>query len=92
MATTALPTHTVLDGPERDSLLTDSTAATLKAVLLLQPIVPELRAQGLSDTEIINTMVELMNAGMVRLIEHDGRVGLVPTNESRAKRRPRRRP
>jgi hypothetical protein len=101
-----LPTDTVLDGPDRNLRLDNEAAKLLKSILLLQPQVPEMRAHGLSDTEIINTMVELLDAGLFELIQHGDQIGFIPTDkawttagieppasgwEPRAKRRPRRR-
>ncbi len=77
-----LPTDTVLDGPERDPRLTHEAAQLLKSILLLQPLVPEMRARGLSDTEIINTMVELLDAGLFELIEHGDQIGFIPTDKA----------
>src|SRR5690349_3421812 len=101
-----LPTDTVLDRPERNPQLDDEAAQLLKVTLLLQPQVPEMRAQGLSDTEIVNTMVELLDAGLFELAQHGDQIGFIPTDkawttagieppasgwEPRVKRRPRRR-
>src|SRR3954469_7683699 len=74
-----LPTDTALDGPERDPLIDDEMAAVLKAVYLAQLQVPEFRAPGMSDTEIVDTLHELVQAGFVRIVQHGDRVGLVPT-------------
>ena|SRR5689334_2175102 len=101
-----LPTDTLLDGPEYDPRLDHEAAQLLKSILLLQPQVPEMRAHGLSDTEIINTMVELLDAGLFELIQHGDQIGFIPTEkawttagieppasgwEPRAKRHPRHR-
>ena len=101
-----LPTDTVLDGPERNPQLDHEAAQLLKSILLLQPQVPEMRAQGLSDTKIINTMVELLDAGLFELIQHGDQIRFIPTEkawtttgivpppsgwEPRAKRRPHHR-
>jgi hypothetical protein len=106
MAKTTLPTNTVLDRPRHGSRLDAESATLVKAALLLQPQVPEMRAGGLSDTEIINTMVELLDAGLFELVQLGDRIGFIPTDkawttagieppasgwEPRAKRRPRRR-
>jgi hypothetical protein len=106
MADIALPTDTVLDKPRHGSRLDTETATLVKAALLLQPQVPELRAHGLSDTEIVNTMVELLDAGLFELVQYGDQVGFIPTDkawttaginppasgwEPRAKRRPRHR-
>jgi ethanolamine ammonia-lyase small subunit len=104
MTDIALPTDTVLDRPRHGSRLGTETATLVKAALLLQPQVPELRAHGLSDTEIVDTMVELLDAGLFELIQHGNQIGFIPTEkawttagivppasgwEPRVKRRPR---
>ena len=73
-----LPTNTVLDGPERDPMLDDEAVAVLKAVYLRQPQVPEFRARGMSDTEIVDAMHGIAQAGILNIVQHGGRVGLVP--------------
>jgi hypothetical protein len=77
-----LPADTVLDDPGRDPRLSDGVADTLKAALLLQPQVPELRAQGLTDTEIVDAMMALMTAGMFELVQDGDRICFVPTGET----------
>ena len=77
-----LPTDTVLDEPERVLQLGNEPAQLLKSILLLQPQVPEMRAHGLSDTEIINTMVELLDAGLFELIQHGDQIGFIPTDKA----------
>src|SRR5689334_17736257 len=106
MAEPALPTDTVLDGPERNPRLDDDAATLLKVALLRQPIVPDMHVAGLSDTEIVNTMVELLDAGLFELVQHGAQIGFIPTDkawttagigppasgwEPQAKRCPRRR-
>ena len=66
MSESSLPMNTVLDGPERDPLLDDETAAILKAVYLKQPQVLAFRAHGMSDAEIVNTMHDMAQAGLPR--------------------------
>jgi hypothetical protein len=73
-----LPTNTVLDGPERDPMLDDEAVAVLKAVYLRQPQVPEFRARGMSDTEIVDAMHGIAQAGILNIVQHGGRVGLAP--------------
>ena len=73
-----LPMNTVLDGPERDPMLDDEAVAVLKAVYLRQPQVPEFRARGMSDTEIVDAMHGMAQAGILKIIQDGGRVGLVP--------------
>ena len=73
-----LPTNTVLDGPERDPMLDDEAVAVLKAVYLRQPQVPEFRARGMSDTEIVDAMHEIAQAGILNIVQHGGRIGLAP--------------
>jgi len=70
--------NTVLDGPERDPMLDDEAVAVLKAVYLKQPQVPEFRARGMSDTEIVDAMHGMAQAGILKIIQRGGRVGLVP--------------
>ena len=72
-----LPMNTVLDGPERDPLLDDEAVAVLKAVYLRQPQVPEFRARGMSDTEIVDAMHGIAQAGILKIVQRGGRVGLV---------------
>ena len=72
-----LPMNTVLDGPERDPMLDDEAVAVLKAVYLRQPQVPEFRARGMSDTEIVDAMHGMAQAGILKIIQRGGRVGLV---------------
>ena len=71
-----LPMNTVLDGPERDPMLDDEAVAVLKAVYLRQPQVPEFRARGMSDTEIVDAMHGIAQAGILNIVQHGGRVGL----------------
>ncbi len=73
-----LPMNTVLDGPKRDSMLDDEAVAVLKAVYLKQPQVPEFRARGMSDTEIVDAMHGMAQAGILKIIQRGGRVGLMP--------------
>src|SRR3954468_7268068 len=73
-----LPTNTVLDGPERDLMLDDEAVAVLKAVYLRQPQVPEFRARGMSDTEIVDAMHGIAQAGILKIVQRGGKVGLVP--------------
>ena len=73
-----LPMNTVLDGPERDPMLDDEAVAVLKAVYLRQPQVPEFRARGMSDTEIVDAMHGIAQAGILKIVQRGGRVGLVP--------------
>jgi len=73
-----LPMNTVLDGPKRDPMLDDEAVAVLKAVYLKQPQVPEFRARGMSDTEIVDAMHGMAQAGILKIIQRGGRVGLVP--------------
>ena len=73
-----LPMNTVLDGPKRDPLLDDEAVAVLKAVYLRQPQVPEFRARGMSDTEIVDAMHGIAQAGILKIVQRDGKVGLVP--------------
>ncbi len=73
-----LPMNTVLDGPKRDSMLDDEAVAVLKAVYLKQPQVPEFRARGMSDTEIVDARHGMAQAGILKIIQRGGRVGLVP--------------
>src|SRR4051794_18844151 len=82
MAEPVLPTDTLLDQSERDPRLSAETVAVLKGAMLLQPAVPELRAQGLSDTEIVDAMVELMDAGLFELVERGDQVRFVPTDKA----------
>src|SRR4051812_50128564 len=72
-----LPTNTVLDGPERDPMLDDEAVAVLKAVYLRQPQVPEFRARGMSDAEIINAIHGIAQAGILKIVQRGGRVGLM---------------
>ena len=74
----SLPMNTVLDGPERDPMLDDEAVAVLKAVYLKQPQVPEFRARGMSDTEIVDAMHEIAQAGILKIVQRGGKVGLVP--------------
>jgi hypothetical protein len=73
-----LPTNTVLDGPERDPMLDDEAVAVLKAVYLRQPQVPEFRARGMSDTEIVDAMHGIAQAGILNIVQHGDRLGLAP--------------
>ena len=73
-----LPMNTVLDGPERDPMLDDEAVAVLKAVYLRQPQVPEFRARGMSDTEIVDAMHGIAQAGILEIVQRGGRVGRVP--------------
>ena len=73
-----LPMNTVLDGPERDPMLDDEVVAVLKAVYLKQPQVPEFRARGMSDTEIVDAMHGIAQAGILEIVQRGGSVGLVP--------------
>ena len=73
-----LPMNTALDGPERDPLLDDEAVAVLKAVYLRQPQVPEFRARGMSDTEIVDAMHGIAQAGILKIVQRGDRVGLVP--------------
>jgi hypothetical protein len=73
-----LPMNTVLDGPERDPLLDDEAVAVLKAVYLRQPQVPEFRARGMSDTEIVNAMHGIAQAGILKIVQCGGGIDLVP--------------
>src|SRR4051794_36006812 len=73
-----LPMNTVLDGPERDPMLDDEAVAVLKAVYLRQPQVPEFRARGMSDTEIVDAMHGIAQAGILKIVQRGGKVGLVP--------------
>ena len=82
MADIVLPTDTVLDRPRHDSRLDVESATLIKTALLLQPQVPELRAHGLSDTEIVNTMIELLDAGLFELIQHGNQIGFIPTEKA----------
>jgi hypothetical protein len=82
MTDIALPTDTVLDRPRHGSRLDTESATLVKAALLLQPQVPELRARGLSDTEIVDTMVELLDAGLFELIQHGDQIRFIPTEKA----------
>ena len=63
-----LPMNTVLDGPECDPMLDDKAVAVLKAVYLRQPQVPEFRARGMSDAEIVDmTLSHLCGIGVILL-------------------------
>src|SRR4051794_12173562 len=73
-----LPMNTVLDGPERDPLLDDEAVAVLKAVYLRQPQVPEFRARGMSDTEIVDAMHGIAQAGILKIVQRGGGIDLVP--------------
>src|SRR4051812_1775945 len=64
-----LPMNTVLDGPERDPMLDDEAVAVLKAVYLKQPQVPEFRARGMSDTEIVDAMHGIAQAGILKIVK-----------------------
>ena len=79
-----LPMNTVLDGPERDPMLDDEAVAVLKAVYLRQPQVPEFRARGMSDTEI----VENKRLGAVLAFIREQQIARA---EPRSKKAPRRR-
>src|SRR4051794_25186712 len=74
-----LPTDTVLDSPERDPEIDDEIAAVLKAIYLSQPRVATFRSRGMTDAEIVNAMHALVLAGLVRIVEHDGQIGVEPT-------------
>ena len=73
-----LPMNTVLDGPERDPMLDDEAVAVLKAVYLRQPQVPEFRARGMSDTEIVDAMHGIAQAGILKIVQRGGGVDLMP--------------
>src|SRR4051794_29750529 len=79
-----LPTDTVLDSPERDPEIDDETAAVLKAIYLSQPRVATFRSRGMTDAEIVNAMHALVLAGLVRIVEHDGQISVVPTEAGTA--------
>src|SRR4051794_7004751 len=79
-----LPTDTVLDSPERDPEIDDEIAAVLKAIYLSQPRVATFRSRGMTDAEIVNAMHALVLAGLVRIVEHDGQIGVVPTEAGTA--------
>jgi len=101
MSESSLPTNTVLDGLERDPMLDDEMVAVLKAVYLKQPQALEFRASGMSDAEIVDAMHEIAQAGLLKIVQKNSRVSLVPTEspagltpqqrKARAKRRQRRR-
>jgi hypothetical protein len=73
-----LPMNTVLDGPARDPMLDDEAVAVLKAVYLRQPQVPEFRARGMSDTEIVDAMHGIAQAGILKIVQRGGGIDLVP--------------
>jgi hypothetical protein len=84
MEDSSLPLDTVLDGPDRDPEIDGESAAILKAVYLSQPTVAARRGRRMSDTQIVNAMHALVRAGLLRLVEHDGRIGIVPTDAGAA--------
>src|SRR3954464_4314799 len=45
---------------------------------LRQPQVPEFRARGMSDTEIVDAMHGIAQAGILKIVQRGGKVGLVP--------------
>ena len=59
-------------------MLDDEAVAVLKAVYLKQPQVPEFRARGMSDTEIVDAMHGIAQAGILKIVQRGSRVGLVP--------------
>ena len=79
MDNSSLPTDTMLDGPERDPEIDDESAAVLKTIYLSQPRVATFRSRGMTDAKIVNAMHALVLAGLVRIVEHDGQIGVVPT-------------
>src|SRR3954454_20960777 len=84
MEDSSLPTNTILDGPDRDPEIDDEVAAVLKAVYLSQPRIATFRRRGMSDTEIVDTMHALVQAGFLKIVEHSGRIGVVPTDAGAA--------
>src|SRR4051795_10600428 len=69
-----LPMNTVLDGPERDPMLDDEAVAVLKAVYLRQPQVAEFRARGMSDTEIVDAMHGIAQAGILKIVQSGSKI------------------
>jgi hypothetical protein len=84
MDDSSLPTDTMLDGPERDPEIDNEVAALLKAIYLAQPRIAAFRERGMSDTEIVDAMHKLVRAGFLKIVEHDGQIGVVPTEAGAA--------
>lgn len=78
-----LPTDTVLDGPDRDPRIDDEAAAVLKAFYLTNAP-EEVRSDGrvLTDTEIIDSVHELVQRGLFEIKADGETVRLVPTRDA----------
>jgi hypothetical protein len=65
-----LPTDTVLDLDYK---------TLLKCLILEQPFVPPMRAEGMSNTDIIDTIIGLVDKGLVQIVVEGETVKVLPT-------------
>lgn len=72
-----LPTDTVLDIDYKT--LKEGPRDLLKCLILAQPFVPSMRAEGMSDSEIIDTIMGLVDKGLVQIVAEGETVKVLPT-------------
>ena len=76
----SLPTDTVLDKTD----LEEGARELLKAIYLKQPGAETMRADGFSDTEIVDTVHEGVQRGLLQIEHHDDdTVRVVPSDTGR---------